>query len=149
MEMIIFVGGQGAGKSTFFRENFFHTHVRVNLDMLRTRNRERLLIEACIKMRQRFVIDNTNPTVEDRQRYFDMVGDADIKAIGYCFDATLEELLLRNAQRTGKQRVPDVGVRGTFTKLKPPTLEEGFDELFRVRTTSDGKFEIERLDCEV
>ncbi len=149
MEMIVFVGGQGAGKSTFFRENFFHTHVRVNLDMLRTRNRENLLIEACIHMQQRFVIDNTNPTVKDRQRYFDMVRDANIKVIGYFFDATLDELLLRNAQRKGKQRVPDIGVRGTFKKLESPTREEGFDELFLVRTTSDGSFEIERSDCEV
>ncbi len=94
MEMIVFVGGQGAGKSTFFREKFFQTHVRVSLDMLRTRNRERLLIEACIHMQQRFVIDNTNPTAEDRKRYFDMVRDANIKVIGYCFDATLDELLL-------------------------------------------------------
>lgn len=149
MEMIVFIGGQGAGKSTFFRENFFQTHVRVSLDMLRTRNRERLLIEACIKMQQRFVVDNTNPTVEDRKRYFDMVRDTNTKVIGYCFDATLDELLLRNSQRTGKQRIPDIGVRGTFKKLERPTHAEGFDELFLVCAAANGSFEIERMDREV
>jgi len=37
MEAVIFVGLQAAGKSTFYRERFFDTHVRINLDMLRTR----------------------------------------------------------------------------------------------------------------
>ena len=117
MEMIVLVGCQAAGKSTFFRERFFHTHVRVNLDMLKTRNRERLLIAACLGMKQAFVIDNTNATVEDRKRYFDMAGDSGFKVVAYCLEATIEELLHRNGQRADKQRVPDIGVRGTFKKF--------------------------------
>ena len=39
------------------------------LDMLRTRNREAILVRACIEARQRFVVDNTNPTQADRARY--------------------------------------------------------------------------------
>ncbi|HWE94100.1 MAG TPA: hypothetical protein VG269_09070 [Tepidisphaeraceae bacterium] len=39
MEAVIFCGVQGSGKSTFFRERFFDTHLRLNLDMLRTRHR--------------------------------------------------------------------------------------------------------------
>ncbi len=149
MEMIIFVGCQGAGKSSFFRERFFHTHVRVNLDMLNTRNRERLLVAACIAMKQPFVVDNTNPTVEDRKRYFDLSRDSGFKVVGYCFEATMEELLQRNGQRTGKQRVPDVGVRATFKKFEPPTGAEGFNELFKVRVAPDGTFNVESLDCEI
>jgi hypothetical protein len=69
MEMILLIGGQGAGKSTFYRERFFDTHVRVNLDMLKTRHRERLLVEACLRMKQKFVMDNTNPTVAGSLRF--------------------------------------------------------------------------------
>ena len=43
MDMVIFIGIQATGKSTFFQEQFADTHVRVNLDMLRTRHRERRL----------------------------------------------------------------------------------------------------------
>lgn len=43
-EAVIFVGVQGSGKSTFYRERFFDTHVRINLDMLRTRLKEQLLL---------------------------------------------------------------------------------------------------------
>lgn len=69
MEMILFIGGQAAGKSTFYQQHFRDTHVRINLDMLRTRHREAILLEACLRMKQPFVVDNTNPTPEDRQRY--------------------------------------------------------------------------------
>lgn len=39
MEAVIFIGIQGAGQSSFYKERFFQTHVRSNLDMLRTRRR--------------------------------------------------------------------------------------------------------------
>ena len=37
MEAVIFVGIQGSGKSSYYKERFFRTHFRINLDMLRTR----------------------------------------------------------------------------------------------------------------
>ncbi len=149
VEMIVFMGGQGAGKSTFFREHFFNTHVRVNLDMLKTRNRERLLIAACLQMKQKFVIDNTNPTVADRKRYFELAQDSGITVTGYCFDATIEELLQRNAQRKGKECIPAIAVRATFKKFEPPTLAEGFGALFKVRVIADGAFEVTRMGDEI
>ena len=41
MEAVILIGIQGAGKSTFYKDRFFNTHVRINLDMLKTRHREK------------------------------------------------------------------------------------------------------------
>lgn len=149
VEMIVFVGCQGAGKSTFYRERFFNSHVRVNLDMLRTRNRERLLVKACLDMQQRFVVDNTNPTAEDRKRYFDLANGLGFKVIGCFFEGTLDELLQRNAQRAGKEVVPEIGVRATFKKLERPTLAEGFDEIFQVNVLQDRTFNVVRLQGEV
>ncbi len=40
MEAVMFSGIQATGKSTFFQQRFFNTHVRINLDMLKTRNRD-------------------------------------------------------------------------------------------------------------
>ena len=40
MEMVLFVGIQATGKSSFYLERFFRTHVRINLDMLKTHHRE-------------------------------------------------------------------------------------------------------------
>lgn len=69
MEAVVFCGVQGSGKSTFFVERFAHTHVRLNLDMLRTRSREDILLHACLAAQQPFVADNTNATRAQRQRY--------------------------------------------------------------------------------
>ena len=149
MEMILFIGCQGVGKITFYREQFFGTHVRVSLDMLRTRNRERLLVKACLEMRQKFVVDNTNPTAEDRKRYFDLANGSGFKPVAYFFVATIDELLSRNAEREGKDRIPEKAVRGTLKKLEEPTEAEGFDEIFQVSVVSDGKFDVVRLPHEV
>ncbi len=142
MEMILLIGGQGAGKTTFYRERFFHTHLRVSLDMLRTRHRERLLVAACLQMKQRFVVDNTNPTARDRQRYIGAAQAAHCRVTGYYFEATVEELLHRNARRAGRHRIPEIGVRATHRRLEPPGYAEGFDQLFRVRVLPDGGYEV-------
>jgi predicted kinase len=69
VEAVVFIGVQASGKSSFYRERFFDTHLRINLDMLKTRHRERMLLRACIEAGQSFVVDNTNPSVEERARY--------------------------------------------------------------------------------
>ncbi len=148
MEMVLLIGAQGAGKSTFCREWFFDTHVRVNLDMLKTRHREHLLIAACLSMKQRFVVDNTNPSARDRRRYFELAQGSRFKVTGYYFDATIAELLQRNAGRAGRARVPEVGVRATHSKLEAPSYAEGFDELYRVRVKLGKGYEIERIERE-
>jgi len=52
MEAVIFIGIQGSGKSTFYNVRFFDTHVRINLDMLKTKHRQQLLLNACIEGKQ-------------------------------------------------------------------------------------------------
>ncbi len=145
MEMVLFIGGQGAGTTTFYRERFFNTHVRLSLDMLRTRHRERLLVLACLHAQQRFVVDNTNPTAADRQRYIALSRGSRFRVTGYYFEATIEELLHRNALRAGPERIPEIGVRATHGKLEPPAHAEGFDELFRVDVIPGSAFEITRM----
>ena len=71
MEIIIFIGIQATGKSEFYKRRFYNTHIRINLDMLKTRNKEKILVEACLEAKQPFVVDNTNPTLADRKKYID------------------------------------------------------------------------------
>jgi predicted kinase len=148
MEMVLLIGAQGAGKSTFYREWFFDTHVRVNLDMLKTRHCERELISACLGIKQRFVVDNTNPTARDRRRYFELAQGSRFKVAGYYFDATLDEVLQRNTKRTGRANIPEIGVRATHAKLEAPSYAEGFDEIYRVRVKPGEGYEIERVERE-
>lgn len=143
MEAIIFVGIQASGKSTFYKDNFFKTHVRINLDMLKTRNRENILLEACIKAKQPFVVDNTNPAVSDRKKYIDTAKNAHFKVIGYYFRSNINEAVLRNKKREGKENIPLIGIRSTHAKLQVPQMEEGFDELYYVCIDEEEKFVIE------
>ena len=71
MEAVIFMGAQASGKSTFYKELFLNSHIRINLDMLKTRYRERILINACLEGKQPFVVDNTNPTRKVRRQYIE------------------------------------------------------------------------------
>ncbi|MCK7579931.1 MAG: AAA family ATPase [Chromatiales bacterium] len=132
MEMVLFSGIQASGKSTLFRQRFVDTHLRINLDMLRTRHRERLLVEACLRAKQPFVVENTNLTPVERARYLEPARAARFRIVGYRFQLDLETALQRNSQREGRHRVPDQAVRGAQRQWVPPTWAEGFDALFDV-----------------
>ena len=66
--LLVFAAGTGLAlallpewsSAAVSQERFFRTHVRLSLDMLRTRHRERLLFQAYLEAKQSFVIDNTN-----------------------------------------------------------------------------------------
>jgi predicted kinase len=140
MEAVLFIGIQGSGKTTFYQRYFFESHVRINLDMLKTRHRETLLVDACIAARQRFVVDNTNIRREDRQRYIPKLREAGFKVNGYFFEPAVERAIRWNDQRIGKARVPIKGVLGTLKRLQRPDPDEGFDELVRVTVSAQGEF---------
>lgn len=125
----MFIGIPGSGKSTFYAQRFLNTHVRINRDMLRTETREKILIEACLRAKQPFVLDNTNVTREKRAHYIAQAKAAKFRVIGYFFDCPAPEALKRNDQRGGKARVPAVAIHAMAKKLEPPQMDEGFDEI--------------------
>ncbi len=135
------IGIQGAGKSTFYKRRFFDTHVRVSLDLLRTRHRERTLLEACLATGQPLVVDNTNVTAAAHARYIAAARAAGFRVVGYFFEPDPKGSLERNNRREGRRRVPPAGLFGTLKRLERPRLSEGFDELFTVRLSASGEFE--------
>jgi len=149
MQAIIFMGIQASGKSTFYRQHFADTHIRINLDMLKTRHREKRLLETCLAIKQAFVIDNTNPTPEDRQRYIPSAKDAGFLVIGYYFESKIFEAIQRNQARPPTQIIPEKGLRATHKKLVLPQWAEGFDELYYVGIVLEGGFSIARWSDEI
>lgn len=149
MEAVIFIGVQGSGKSTFCRQRFYDTHIRINLDMLRTKTREKLLLSACLEAKQNFVIDKTNPTAEARKQYISLAKTNHFRVIGYYFQSKLEDALARNAQREGKAKIDERGVRGVYAKLELPTFAEGFDELYYVWIDEKNEFVVENWKDEI
>jgi predicted kinase len=149
VDAVIFIGLQGAGKSTFYKERFFSTHIRINLDMLKTRNRESHFLQTCVETRQRFVVDNTNPTRAERQVYIEAAKQAGFRVVGYYFQSKIEDCHRRNVQRPAEQQIPLHGIRGAAGRLQRPSKDEGFDELFYVRIGEDSKFVVEEWKDEV
>jgi hypothetical protein len=144
MEAVILIGIQGSGKTTFYRQRLFETHVRISLDLVKTRRREQALLEACLRTWQRFVIDNTNVRAEVRARYIGPAKAAGFRVIGYSFETPLQEALRRNQQRSGCAVIPVPGVIGTLKRLEPPAIEEGFDELYFVTHGERDEFVVTR-----
>src|ERR1051326_1668129 len=145
MEAVLFVGIQGSGKSSFFKERFYSTHVRINRDMLKTAYRERAFIETCLATQQPFVIDRMNLRRAQRAEYIEPAKAGNFQVIGYCFKCTPQEAIARNQQRTGKAKVPVPAIFAGHKQLEPPAFDEGFDELYSVTLDAEKGFTVELL----
>jgi predicted kinase len=137
MESIIFCGIQASGKTTFYSKRFLKTHVRISLDLLKTRNKEDKLLDYCLIFGQRFVVDNTNTTKKQRHHYIEKIKPYKFKITCYSFLTKAKDAIQRNHTRIAKEKVPVPGIYGTLKKLEPPLLEEGFDELYFVEIAAE------------
>ena len=146
MELVILVGLQASGKSTFARSRFGETYRYVSKDLLRNNSKptrtQRQLIEEALQQGLSVVVDNTNPTIEERKELIDMGKLYNAEIIGYFFAVQLKQCLERNRAREGKARVPDIAIFATLKKLVRPSYAEGFTKLFYVGNKGDQDFEI-------
>lgn len=145
MEMVLFIGIPASGKSSFYKERFFHTHVRVNRDMLKTPRREELLIKGCLEGKTKLVIENTNLTRTVRASYITLAKQAGFSVIGYFFESPAIDAVQRNKLRPEAERVPAVAIWAANKRLEAPVHDEGFDKLYRVRMNQPSGFTVEEL----
>jgi predicted kinase len=148
MELVLFIGLQGSGKSSFYRERFAATHVHVSKDLwpnARKREaRQRRLIAQALAEGRPVVVDNTNPRMEDREPLIAIGREHGARVVGYAFESDLEACLARNARRVGRARVGDKALHITSRNLRWPSYAEGFDELFHVRLDPEGGFHVRK-----
>ena len=128
----IMIGIQGSGKSTFCQK-YLPNFYRINLDTLKTRHQEQLAIDECFKCGRNFVIDNTNPTIDERGKYILRAKKEGYKILGYFMESKINDCIERNNQRTGKACIPATAIAATSNKLQLPSYDEGFDELYFVK----------------
>jgi len=142
MELVILIGLQASGKSTFAAERFAATHVHVSKDRLRNNarpeRRQRELVAEALAAGRSVVVDNTNPTAEDRAALIALGREYGARVVGYYFTSPVKGSLARNARREGRARVPDVAIFATRKRLAPPRYAEGFDALYAVRIVDEG-----------
>ncbi len=141
MDLVLLIGLQGSGKSTFCRARLAATHRVVSMDLLRNnrqpRCRQLQLTAEALAAGQSVVLDNTNASVEERAPLLDLGRAHGARTIGYYFLTSLEDCLRRNAERQGRQRVPDIALYATRKRLEAPSRREGFDQLYAVEVVED------------
>jgi predicted kinase len=132
-ELIIFVGLQASGKSTYYRTHFAATHVHVSKDLMKNARdkdmQQRRMIEEELAAGRSVVVDNTNPTPIVRAPLIGMGRRHGARVIAVFFETVVKDAVARNQLREGKERVPNVAIYVTARKLVRPSLEEGFDEV--------------------
>lgn len=142
VELVVFGGLQASGKSTFYRQRFAATHDHVSKDAwLNARNRERRqrrLIEDALRAGRSVVVDNTNPSSDERTPLVAIARAAGVRVVSYWFVTTVADAMARNAARAGAARVADVGIFSVAKRMRAPSDEEGFDARFEVRIATDG-----------
>jgi len=131
------VGLQGSGKSTWVARHLSATHTVVSKDHWpRARHREarqRRVVAELLAGGASVVVDNTNPGPGERASLVELARAAGVPARAVFVDTPLEVCRTRNDVRTGRARVPLVGLHDVARRLTPPTTAEGFSEVHVVR----------------
>lgn len=150
MELVILVGLQASGKSSFYRARLAATHELVSKDLLRNNSkperRQGQLIEQALAAGRSVAVDNTNATPQLRAPLIALGKQYGATITGYSFAADVSGCLARNRGREGRARVPDVAIFATRKILVPPTPAEGFDALYVVRLADASGFVVEPWD---
>jgi predicted kinase len=80
-----------------------------------------------------FAVDATFVTADARRPWLRATGAAGVAAVGVFFDVPASVARTRNAARQPASRViPDEVLERMYERLEPPTLKEGFAEVWRV-----------------
>lgn len=135
--LIILMGLPAAGKSTFYAHELAPRGIaHINLDTLRTRNRELRQIQEYLKRGVSFAVDNTNTLPEERARYIKLATDEGYRIEGYFLRSRVQECIRNNEERDKK--VPIAAIASMSARLILPSKKEGFDALYFVNRTEKG-----------
>lgn len=139
MEVVVMIGLQGSGKSTWVKEHLAATHLVVSKDLWPNARRKELrqqrAIDEALDSGLDVVVDNTNPSRIERAAIIEVARRHNARVRAVHIDTPLAESLARNATRRGCAVVPVAAILSTARRLVPPAEDEGFD---RVETATPG-----------
>jgi predicted kinase len=145
-EVVILIGLPASGKTSFFHARLAATHQHVSKDLMpnvRDRSgRQARLIEQALAAGGSVAVDNVNASAAERAAVIAIARRLGARAVGYVFEATTREAVGRNRGRAASARVPNVAIFTAAKRFVAPSRDEGFDELWRVRTPRPGEFEV-------
>jgi predicted kinase len=146
MYLVILCGLQASGKTTYRETTFDGTYIVVSKDLMGRGSKLPKSVRQERKIREAFesghsvVVDNTNPSLEERASLINLGHEYGVRVLGYHLKSTWEQSLERNSRRTGRAQVPYVALASTSKRFVAPTKLEGYDELYEVTWGPGGTF---------
>ncbi|MGY5883044.1 AAA family ATPase [Modestobacter lacusdianchii] len=132
-ELVVMVGLQASGKSTWVTTHLAGSHVVVSKDHWpNARHREarqRRVVAGLLAEGVNVVVDNTSPSPAERAPLIALAAAAGVPVRAVFLDVPVETCRARNEAREGRARVPLVGLYGAAGRLVHPTTDEGFTEV--------------------
>ncbi|CAK5117890.1 unnamed protein product [Meloidogyne enterolobii] len=139
-ELILLVGPPACGKSTF-SQKYKDNYVIINQDELKTWQN---CFDKCKKVLENgssVIVDNTNRGLDIRKKYCDLAKSLNIPCRCFIFDCSLSHSLHNNEYRKiiedggdeAHKNINEVVIKTFFAGYKEPKLEEGFDEIIKIR----------------
>lgn len=131
-EALVFIGIQGAGKTTYFHQHFSLTHVHASRDIQKTAAAESAIIAQCIREQRNFAVDDTNPTRQSRAAFLRDAKAAGFRVSAVFFDIPTRTAIGRNQHRSDKRPIPVPAILRTAKQLEAPSMDEGFDQIITI-----------------
>ncbi|WDM15942.1 ATP-binding protein [Streptomyces lavenduligriseus] len=146
-DLVVLVGLQASGKSTFYARCLSDRYELVGKDLFprAARNkqaRQMRLVTEHLAAGRPVAVDNTNPSPQEWAPLVAAARAHGATVTAYWFPPDVPGSLRRNAAREGRGRVPDVGVLATLKRLRRPSVADGFDAVHEVRFDGRGGFDV-------
>ncbi|KAL4760806.1 putative DNA 3'-phosphatase Tpp1 [Aspergillus foveolatus] len=141
LELVIFCGSPGAGKSTFFWDYLKPLgYERVNQDILKSRAKCIKVAKEHLAAQRSVVVDNTNADVETRAQWIGVAKEFNVPIRCVYFTAPPALCKHNNAVRAAntslnpesRTLLPGIAFGDFVKRFKEPSLAEGFQDIVRV-----------------
>lgn len=129
-ELIIMVGYQGSGKSTFAEKHFGGKYEILQGDVLKTEAKISKHLRAQLSSGNSVVLDATNPSIKKRAVFIKIAKEHDATVRVIHVATTIEEALGRNAERD--KPVPKIAFYLFRKNFEEPTRAEGIEEIITI-----------------
>lgn len=134
-ELVVMVGMPGSGKSTVSNALAEAGYVRVNRDTLKTMDACYAAASNALGLGKSVVIDNTNGSVEERQRWIELAKKHFVPSRAFLLTTPLEmaQHLALMRERLGKaSHIPTMVYNMFKSKYQEPSTSEGFTTVVQI-----------------
>ncbi|TVY50050.1 Bifunctional polynucleotide phosphatase/kinase [Lachnellula occidentalis] len=141
IDIVIFCGSPGAGKSTFYWKYLKPLgYARVNQDVLKTRDKCLKVAGEYLSEKKSVVVDNTNADIEVRSKWIDLATKHSIPIRCVLFTAAAQICEHNDAVRAlnstmnpeERQILPGIAFSSFKGRYKPPKVSEGFQDITEI-----------------